>query len=371
VAPALTQLPTSLSQTVQLTGTYTGYVNQSTGAALAAPQQIPVSVTRTVKAVPGDSTSSVLVVNDSSAVTIGPAKSESVSQYTLDRTTSKSVASPHAYALSPANVVNRTGTYSLGTPPGADTSKSYPLYTDDIGRAAPLSYAHSTTTVDGLSVQEWQQNVPPTPVSPAIVKAMKLAPSMPFAAFAAEAKAQGLNLAGAFTALMPSLTPAQRASVASVAAAPIPLQYLYATQSKLLVEPSTGTTVDIASGVQSYSVKPDLSHLAAVLTPILEAHASNPVAAKLIASASKLTSVQAQPLYTINTRQTPASVASLVSTTKNNASLLQLVQLWVPIALIVIGIILAGLSFLIRRRRPKTEDSAPSPGSAGTATSSV
>jgi hypothetical protein len=49
-------------------GTYTGYVNTTTGARLAAPQNLPLSIARQFKAVPTQSTSSQLLVRDSSTV---------------------------------------------------------------------------------------------------------------------------------------------------------------------------------------------------------------------------------------------------------------------------------------------------------------
>ena len=94
VAPQLTKLPTSLDINYRFTGTYTGYVNQSTGARLAAPQNLPLSIDRQVKAVPAQSTSSELVVNDASTVAIGPDKTPQILQYVLDRSTAKNVKSP-------------------------------------------------------------------------------------------------------------------------------------------------------------------------------------------------------------------------------------------------------------------------------------
>ena len=56
VAPQLTKLPTSLDIKYHFTGTYTGQVSQSTGARLTAPQHLPLSIDRQVKAVPAQST---------------------------------------------------------------------------------------------------------------------------------------------------------------------------------------------------------------------------------------------------------------------------------------------------------------------------
>jgi hypothetical protein len=367
VAPQLTKLPTSLNVSYQLAGTYTGYVNPSTGARLAAPQNLPLSIDRTLKAVPAQSTSSELVVKDVSATTIGPDKSSQVLQYVLDRSTSKNVKSPYAYALVPSNVVDRSGSYSLGPPPGVDTAKTYPYWVDETGTTIPMTYANATQTIDGLAVQQWQTKLPATPMVASMVSAMHLPTSMPFAVFAAQLKAQGMDLAAGLQALAPSLTAAEKARLAALIAQPIPLRYLYASQGKLLVEPATGMIVDMITIVRSYSVRLNLGPLAAGLAPILAAHPTNLVAAALAAGSKKLIAAPAQPLYTLTFHQTPASVSDDAGQAGHNANLLNIFRMWIPIGLGVLGLILVGLAFIGRWRRepPTVKPTRPGPQKVG------
>jgi hypothetical protein len=367
VAPQLTKLPASLDTSYRFAGTYTGYVNQSTGARLAAPQHLPLSIYRQFKAVPAQSTSSELVVKDASTATIGPDKSPSVAQYALDRSTSKNVKSPYAYALVPGNVVDRSGSYSLGPPLGVDTAITYPYWVDEIGKTTPITYAHVTQAINGLAVQQWQTNLPATPMVASMVSAMHLPTAMPFAAFAAQLKAQGKDLTAGLQALSPSLTAAEKASLAALTARPIPLQYLYASQSRLLIEPATGMIVDMVNVVRSYSVHLNLGPFAAGLAPILAAHPANPVAALLAAGSKQLTAAPAQPLYTLTFHQTPASVTELTGQAGHNASLLKVFEMWIPIGLGVIGLILIGLAFTGRWRRepPSTTSAQPGPQKIG------
>jgi len=362
VAPQLTKLPTSLDTSYQFAGTYTGYVNLSTGARLAAPQDLPLTIDRRFKAVPAQSTSSELVVSDASTVTIGPSESPSVAQYVLDRSTSKNVKNPRAYALVPGNVVDRSGSYSLGPPSGVDTARSYPYWVDEIGRTTPMTYANATRTSNGLAVQQWQVNLPATPMIASMVSAMRLPAAMPFAAFAAQLKAQGSDLAAALKLLSPSLTAAEKASLAALTAKPIALRYSYATRSTLLIEPVSGMIVDMLNVVRSYSVSPDLGPLAAGLAPILAAHPGNPIATALAADGKKLVAAPAQPLYTLTFHQTPASVTDLAGQAGHNASLLKIFGMWIPIGLGVIGLILVGLAFIGRWRR---QPPAPKPAEPG------
>jgi Porin PorA len=366
VAPQLTKLPTSLDINYHFTGTYTGYVNQSTGARLAAPQNLPLSIDRNLKAVPAQSTSSELVVNDASTAAIGPDKTPSVLQYVLDRSTAKNVKSPLAYALTPGNVVDRSGSYSLGPPPGADTAKTYPRWIDEIGKPAPLTYAHATQTSHGVAVGQWQLSLPPTPMVASMVSAMHLPATIPFAEFEAQLKAQGTDLALGLKILSGSLTAAEKTSLAALTAKPIPLQYFYATKAKLLVEPATGAIVDTLSAVRSWSVRPYLAPFAAGLAPMLAAHPTNLAVAPLAAGSKKLTAAPAQPLYTLTFHQTPASVTETAGQAGHNANLLTIVEMWIPIGLGVIGLILVGLAFTGRwRREPAAAKPAPGPQKIG------
>lgn len=363
VAPQLTKLPTSLDTSYQFAGTYTGYVNQSTGVRLAAPQNLPLSIHRQFKAVPAQSTSSELVVKDASTATIGPSKSPSVAQYVLDRSTSKNVNSPHAYALVPSNTVDRSGSYSLGPPPGVDTASTYPYWVDETGTTTPITYANATRTINGLAVQQWRVNLPATPMIASMVSAMHLPATMPFSAFTAQLKAQGSDLGAALKQLSPSLTTAEKASLAALAAKLIPLRYSYATHSTLLVEPATGMIVDMLNVVRSYSVRADLGPFATGLASILAAHPGNPIAAALAADGKKLVAAPALPLYTLTFHQVPASVTDLTGQAGHNATLLSIFRVWIPIGLAVIGVILIGLAFVGRWRRP--EPAAPRPARPG------
>lgn len=50
--------------------------------------------------------------------------------------------------------------------------------------------------------------------------------------------------------LSTSLTAAEKIRLAALTARPIPLQYYYASQSKLLIEPATGMIVDMVNVVR-------------------------------------------------------------------------------------------------------------------------
>jgi hypothetical protein len=89
-------------------------------------------------------------------------------------------------------------------------------------------------------VQQWQTNLPATPMVASVVSAMHLPTTIPFATFEAQLKAQGSDLAAGLRILSTSLTAAEKTKLAALTATPIPLQYFYASQSKLLNRPHPG-----------------------------------------------------------------------------------------------------------------------------------
>ena len=120
--------------------------------------------------------------------------------------------------------------------------------------------------------------------------------------------------------------------------------------------------MDMVTVVRSYSVRLVLGPLAAGLAPILAAHPANPVAALLAAGSKKLTAAPAQPLYTLTFHQTPASVTETAGQAGHNANLLKILEMWIPIGLGVIGLILVGLAFTGRWRREPLATKPTQPG---------
>jgi hypothetical protein len=350
-APPLTKIPTNVSGTIDLSGTYTAFVDQSTGAPLAAPKVVPLTIHRTLRGQPDLSSSDLVIVLEELATTIGGQPSTVRYQYALDRSTSVNVDNPNAWAYSSGAPANRAGSYSVSLPPGFSTSQSYPSWSEDIGRSVPLTYvAGKDQTIDGVALNLWTQSFTDQPLAAAVIAADKLPTSIPFKAFAAELKAAGIDLAAALASLAPILTPPELAAVQSLSSSSIPVSYTASGTNNILSDPVTGAPVDILQETVTYSSKLDLSGLAAGARAILAAHQGVPAVQALAPMVAQLTNIKPQKLFTLDAKSTSDSVSSNATSVQSNGRLLGLVQTAVPIGLGVLAVVLIGVGLLVYRR---------------------
>ncbi|MFI5283333.1 MAG: porin PorA family protein [Candidatus Dormibacterales bacterium] len=346
--PPLTKIPTNVSGTIDLSGTYTSFVDQSTGAPLATPQAVPLTVRRTITGHPDLSTSDVVIVTEELATSIGGQASTVRYQYALDRSTAANVDNPNAWAYSSSAPANRTGSYSVTMAPGFSTGKTYQSWNEDIGKSLPLTYVSGKDqTIGGVALNLWTQTFTDQPLAAAVIAADNLPASIPFATFAAQLKAAGIDLAVAIASI--GLTPAELASVQGLFASSIPLSYTASGVNSILSDPVTGAPVDVLQETVTYSSKLDLSGIAAGVAPILAAHQSSPAVAQLAPLLAQLTATKAQKLFTLDAKSTPASITSNAASAQSNGRLLGFVQTTVPLGLGALAVILIVAGLLLYR----------------------
>jgi hypothetical protein len=347
--PPLTKIPTNVSGTIDLSGTYTSFVDQSTGAPLATPQVVPLTIRRTITGHPDLSTSDVVIVTEELATSIGGQPSTVRYQYALDRSTAANVDNPNAWAYSSSAPANRAGTYSVTLAPGFSTNQTYQSWSEDIGKSVPLIYVPGKDqTIDGVALNLWTQTFTDQPLAPAVIAADKLPTSIPFTTFAAQLKAAGIDLAAAIASI--GLTPAELASVQGLFASSIPLSYTASGVNSILSDPVTGAPVDVLQENVTYSSKLDLSKIAAGVAPILAAHQSSPAVAQLAPMLAQLTTIKAQKLFTLDAKSTPDSITSNAASAQSNGRLLGLVQTVVPLGLGALAVIMIVAGLLLYRR---------------------
>ena len=347
--PPLTKIPTNVSGTIDLSGTYTSFVDQSTGAPLAAPQVVPLTVRRTITGQPDLSTSDVVVVTEELATWIGGQPSTVRYQYALDRSTAANVDNPNAWAYSSSAPANRAGSYSVTMAPGFSTSQTYQSWSEDLGKSVPLTYVSGKDqTIDGVALNLWTQTFTDQPLAPAVIAADNLPTSIPFATFAAQLKAAGIDLAAAIASI--GLTPAELAAVQGMFASRIPLSYTASGVNNILSDPVTGAPVDVLQENVTYSSKLDLSAIAAGVAPILAAHQSSPAVAQLAPMLAQLTTLKPQKLFTLDAKSTPDSITSNAASAQSNGRLLGFVRTVVPLGLGALAVILMIAGLLLYRR---------------------
>jgi hypothetical protein len=133
-------------------------------------------------------------------------------------------------------------------------------------------------------------------------------------------------------------------------AAPVPVQYLVSVDTRLLVEPATGAIVSLDRIDQVLSATPDFSRLAGLGTML-----AKPQYASSEAVQGALTALKAMPtgptrVMRMSYGQTEASVADIAGYTQDLIDKIQLVKLWIPIVLSVLGVVLLGASVFVELR---------------------
>jgi hypothetical protein len=346
VAPRLTKMPVDLSLSTEHQGTYTAYLDETSGTPLPAPRALPLTISRKVRAVTAQTHGDRLVVEDVTTFGVGGRSSTQTVRDVLDRSTGKGLADSGAWSLTEGNTVDRSGNYVLGPPMGTDTSRSYALWQDEIGAPVQLASRHSTRVIDGVTTERWGADVGPTPMAPAYVTASGLPASLTFSALAVRLRGEGIDLAALTADAMPLLTGAEKAQVAQVQGMSIPLRYSMAISSDYDVEPSTGAIVDVARSRREVTAKPDLAGLTATLGPLFAAHADLPVVKRLLQMMAAADRETGQKVYDREYAQTPASVAAEAHRAAAATRTLRITTVWVPIGLGVLALLMIAASLL-------------------------
>jgi hypothetical protein len=344
VMPALTKVPTSLSEYSVLRGSTTTFVDERTRALLPEGVTSPMTVTVRVASSPGSDANRV-VIKWVTTTRIEDTRTTYKAQYVLDRTTAMTVpgGSEGAWIGSTAHRVDNVGSYVLGPPIGAHESE-YPLWVDQIGAAAPLRADGTTSRVHGVPVRGFVQSIPPTEVSAAWAAAMRLPTEQPFSAVVAQMQNAGFDLQSVLSGL--PLSAAEKANLTRLMSIQMPLRYAVTIYARMLVEPSTGAMVEMQQRVQTLSVSVDLTAALQVLLPLLRAHEESPAARQLLPVLSNLTTTPPQPIVTAKLSTAPASVAEAAAKIGSYRRLLVLLR-WLPVASGALGFVLS-VNFVVR-----------------------
>jgi hypothetical protein len=303
IGPSLVKVPDTINTTSIYDGTLTLYVDPSSFTLLPPSMavKIPLVITRLDLSQPNKSSSSVALVKET-AVAIGPAGKKFIDTtmyYALDRKTSENVADHGSDA-------NRTGWYPI-LPIGAK-KQTYPMWGDSTGKTGDAKYV-KTTMISGLTTPAttcyvYQIN---GAADPTVSPPLGLASSMTGAQI--KALASGI----------PGLNPADVAGLGDTTQYPI--TYLDQTTATVIAEPRTGSVVD-AINADTYTVD---------------------------ASAVGIGKIK---LATIHYTQTPENVAKVMDDTAKNFGLLNMVGLWIPLALLIVGLVVTiiGLILFLRKK---------------------
>lgn len=340
--PALVKYPTDVDVRPEYAGTFTLYVNPADASPLATPMAVPLTVKRHIQAIADESGAHRVTVRETIQQRAGDlVKADQTNQYVMDRRTLKNVKDAKAYAFTPSNVVDRSGTYRLNLPFGTSRNASYSIYKNEIGTTYTMKNGGSDVSREGLTLTPYTASVRDAPLTDAYVaelnKLVALPKSMTLEQLKPQLKTMGVDVDALMAALLPNLSAEDTATLAAIAAKPIPLRYTLSVDGNAQVERTTGAEV-VVNSKESVGVQPQMADLA-TLTGILDRYPDVSAATAASAALKKLSTAPSIKLFQYEFAQTPASVKAIASEVKDQRRMVLLAQRWLPIGLALLAFV--------------------------------
>ena len=231
VVPQVVKLPGSIDRTYQYQGTFATHVDPATGATLATPVTVPLSIERHITTVPDSTTAHVTLLHETVTISMAGKTTTQESVYALNRRTMQNVADPRAWTYTPTNVTDRSGTYYLTLPMGLNSSgEQLKMWKPEAGASYGIASATpGTAVVGGTSVVNLSGTIPAglaaAPYEVAALKAQGFPTQLSAAQVATTLAAAGIDVKALTPALAGLLAPDELATVAKAIATPVPLSY--------------------------------------------------------------------------------------------------------------------------------------------------
>lgn len=356
----LIKLPTGIDAEQTGTGEITFFVDMTTGRQLpsGSEQKLPLEVTRTIKSVDDEYDSGTAVVEESMKLSVGgQSLGEQLSTYVLDRKTSLNKEDSRAWYGTPDNKVDRSGAY-YPMMPFTNRDKLYPVWKAEVNDSVNVKFVRERE-VDGLTVYDYVGKMSPSDrigVPEAYVKNLNLPATTTFNEVAGSLQAMGLDVDTLISTAMSVMTPEDRNNLQTAMGNPIPLNYYWSGEVVATTEPRTGAPIDTPTDVEALSVEPDYEYFAPVLG-VLAKYASDPqlgpMLQQLSGMQSSIDSAEPQKIFEYSVSNPGSSIKKAVTDAKDNIGKINAVRLYIPLALLVIGIasLVVGLALMLKLRR--------------------
>ena len=349
--PAFVRFPLNTDRTIHYNGTFTLYVNQSTLEPLATPTVLPMTISRLVKVTKGSFATAVVIEQDT--IRPGPLTLHQNFQYLLNRRTMAFENGPETMMFGQSAKTNIAGSYRLNFPLGSTASGTYPMWSIMTDTAAVVTRGRGPQALQGVSgvkVIEFssQTAAPASPYYRNWLVQNGFPSSITPAQLVPRLDALGANVSGAFSALLPVLTPAQRATVDRALAAPIPVNYSYSYTGKVAVEPQTGAMIWVDTTAEVTKAAPSPT-AAEQLQPLLRQHTDIPAVAELSKALTQVATPPPQTVIDDTWIETPASSQQMANFARNQIRSMNVVD-DAPWFVGGVGVVLVALGLLLRRR---------------------
>jgi DUF3068 family protein len=376
--PALVRYPTDLDVTPEYEGTVAVFLDPATYAPLATPEVYPLTVVRHLEALGDESSKDRVVVHETLTLEAPGLFDSTVQehQYVMDRRTMVNVDDPRAWAFTPDNPVSRAGTYRLQFPFDAD-AESYPVYKNEIDGTYTATKVTSVLETWGTpkldpgdipfdDLTPYSAEEAPAPITAAYRTALEpivaLPDSLTVEQIAPVLAQAGIDLNGTLAALTPVIDPADLETLLGLAAQPVALSYVDGFEGGDLVEPYTGSIVDVSGVRETVYAVPDPA-VTDTLRGVLAKYPDVPEAAGALDAIDD--GVLARiPVFTNDYRQTAESVVEVAKEIEHQRDQRRLAERTIPWALLIGGVVLALLGaalvvMALRRQRRSAAPAAP------------
>jgi hypothetical protein len=145
--------------------------------------------------------------------------------------------------------------------------------------------------------------------------------------------------------------------VAEARTATLPLRFSRTNDGHALVEPRTGSIVELLVSDEGIDAAVDLAPLAP-LRDALARNAGEPTVAALADSLGELASAPPAAVYDLHYRQTTESVSEVAALTRDQVHQLDWLERWIPMIVAGVGLVLVAVGAVVLRR-PRAAAGAP------------
>ena len=353
VAPALVKFPADVDETLRYEGTALVYFDLATGSQLPKPHEEPLSITRRLRTT-GDQGANTVILTETITTKLGATTQVDRHQYVMNRRSMTFKNDDRNWAYSPSNRVDRSGFYRVNLPMDLESDTNVAVWNNETSTAYRAVKAGEASQTVGLKTFTYAGQIDNRPVTDGM--AAVLAKGGFPAALPIETVAPG-----ALAALETVLRPADAAIVVPELSKGIPLRYSFSFRGQIAADPKVGAIVDLRGVDEWFSVKPDVSGLAA--TRAVLASYSDARVAQLVGTLGFVGGIPAQRVLELRYNQTPASVRDAVDTARSAGDLKTLVEERVPAALaaLVLVLVVTLTVSVYREQRRKTAMVIPLP----------
>ncbi len=347
---ALVKLPDDIDVENRYEGEMTWYVDPMTHQPLAEGEEVelPLEVTQKIVSLAEEFDSSTGPIKETLELKVGEmAQPPQEFVYVLDRKTLENVKDERAYAWVPANVVDREGAYYPFFPFDTSKDETYKLWKNEIGEAVEVEFV-SEEEKEGITVYNFKLAFEEREVVEAFVKGMNLPTSTTFEELKPILKAAGVDVDAFLALAVQAMQPDDLQALQRALQGEIPLKYYWTAEQEMSVDPKTGTPVDVYKSSETLSYKLDVEGLSG-LQALLAKYVNDPRLGPAIAQLAGLQSQmgEARKVFSYRYASTQDTVKATVEEAKDGAGKINLVKVYIPWALLIVGALILIVGLLI------------------------